>query len=68
MKSKPYRKMLLRSEGLLLLLMPLKLLSCDTTEGPAYQGWQQAVGWGMMMIEMRMHICMHEGNPKLCDL
>lgn len=68
MESKPYRKMLFKTEGLLLLLMPLKLLSCNTTEGPAVQGWQQAVGWGMRMIVMWMHICMHEENPKLCDL
>lgn len=33
-----------------------------------FQGWQQAMGWGMMMIVMLMHICMHAANPKLSDL
>lgn len=68
MKSKPYRNMLLETGAVWLLLMLLQLLPCNTTEGPLFQGWQQGKEWGIMMIRMLGHICIHAANPKLFDL
>lgn len=68
MKSKPSRKVLLNTGALWLLLMLLQLLPCNTTEGPAFQGWQQAEEWCVVMIMMLVHMCIHAANPKLFDL
>lgn len=68
MKSKQYRNMLLETGAVWLLLMLLQLLPCNTTEGPLFQGWQQGKEWGIMMIMMLGHICIHAANPKLFDL
>lgn len=67
MESKPPRNMLLKTGAVRLLLMLLQLLPCSTTEGPVFQGWQQAKEWCIMVIMMLVHICIHAANPKLFD-
>lgn len=68
MKSKPYRNVWLKTGAVWLLLMLLQLLPCSTTEGPVFQGWQQAKEWCIMMIMMLVHMCIHAANPNLFDL